>query len=340
MMEPPGAVPGLGDMLDLGHGDGIDMRPTLLRVLTDLYLQRSAHTPDDERYYTELALRLIDAADVSQRAALAVRLARYPSAPRAVVARLARDTIEVAAPLLSHAPCLGATELAAIARECGEAHAGIIATRTPPAIAAEPMPAAEIDTTAAELSETFFSADAQERRLILIALDYSLLEPPAPPAPLERADAWRLETAALAHQTDAVVHELERGLGLARGLARRIVEDAHGEPFIVAAKALGLPSDVLQRMLLFLNPRIGQSVDRVYQLAQLYGEISTAAARRLVAIWRHADERASRPPRHEPVAWRTAAENARRTLSEVSRRSELARDARSRRSTDRLRAGD
>src|SRR5436305_13002572 len=118
MMKPPAAFAGLEDLLDLGHGGGIDMRPTLLRVLTDLYLQRAAHTPDDERYYTELALRLIEAADVSQRAALAFRLARYPSAPRRVVARLARDTITVAAPLLSHSACLTAADLAAIAQAC------------------------------------------------------------------------------------------------------------------------------------------------------------------------------------------------------------------------------
>jgi hypothetical protein len=54
-------------------------------------------------------------------------------------------------------------------------------------------------------------------------------------------------------------------------------------------QGLNLPSDVLQRMLLFMNPHVGQSVDRVYQLAKLYGEISVDAARRLIAIWRDAD---------------------------------------------------
>ena len=85
MMNPPPAFAGLEDLLGLGHGDGIDMRPTLLRVLTDLYLQRPTHSLDDERYYTELALRLIDAVDMQQRAALAARLAPYPSAPRPVI---------------------------------------------------------------------------------------------------------------------------------------------------------------------------------------------------------------------------------------------------------------
>src|ERR1700682_3738944 len=100
MMKPPPTFAGLEGLVDLNRQDGIDMRPTLLRVLTDLYLQRRTHTPEDERYYTELALRLIDATDVAQRAALAARLAPYPSAPREVLLRLAHDVIEVAAAIL------------------------------------------------------------------------------------------------------------------------------------------------------------------------------------------------------------------------------------------------
>jgi hypothetical protein len=341
MTKMPAALSGSGpeDLLDLGLGDGIDMRPTLLRVLTDLYLQRPTHTADDERYYTELALRLIDAADVSQRSALAFRLARYPSAPRPVIERLARDTIQVAAPVLAHSACLTPATLAAIAKDCGGAHAEIVAARPPSTVLVEPRPLpvgrASAQAEACELSELFFSADAAERRLILIHLDYSMREPMTPLSAMQRADIWRLESATLQHNTETVVRELERTLGLARAQARRVVSDELGEPIVVAAKALDLPADVLQRMLLFMNPRIGQSVDRVYQLAELYGEISTEAACRLVAIWRDADESKSRSVKHEPIAWRTVAENARRTLSEVSRRPELQRDPRLRRGGER-----
>jgi len=119
------------------------------------------------------------------------------------------------------------------------------------------------------------------------------------------------------------MRELEQMLGLTRTQARRIVNDDLGEPIVVAAKAMDLPTDVLQRMLLFMNPRVGQSVERVYELAALYGEITVDAARRLVAIWRDADVAKSGPDRYEPITWRTAAENARRALSQVSRRPEL-----------------
>ena len=60
---------------------------------------------------------------------------------------------------------------------------------------------------------------------------------------------------------------------------------------MVAAKALGMTAAVLQRILLFLNPAIGQSVERVYDLARLYDELTPAAAERMLTIWRQAGGR-------------------------------------------------
>jgi hypothetical protein len=80
-MTAAAAFADLEGLLDLVDGNAADMCARLLRTLTDLYLQRPIHTPEDEHYYTELALRLIDAAALSERAALAARLASYPSAP-------------------------------------------------------------------------------------------------------------------------------------------------------------------------------------------------------------------------------------------------------------------
>src|SRR5262245_4265622 len=324
MPKPPPTFADVEGLLDLDRHEGIDMRPTLLRVLTDLYLQKRTHPPEDERYYTELALRLIDATDVSARAALAARLAPYPAAPRAVVTRLARDVPEVAEPILKQSPCLTPADLRAIAEERGPAYAAIIATRGQHPVAVEVGPPTRVNSgaapasEAAELCELFYAAGATERRLILLNLDYAPMAPSQPPSPMQRADIWRLESAALQHHSETVVRELECALGVSRNQARRIVQDELGEPIVVAAKAMSLPADVLQRMLLFINPRVGQSVDRVYELATLYGEISVEAAQRLIAIWREADQAAERSA--EPVAWRGAAETARRALSEVGRR--------------------
>jgi hypothetical protein len=326
MLKPSPTFASLEGLLELDRYKGIDMRPTLLRVLTDLYLQKRTHPPEDERYYCELALRLIDATDIPARAALAVRLAPYPAAPRAVIACLARDVLEVAEPVLKQSPCLTPADLKAIAEERGPSYAAIIATRghatvplddessVPGGASSAPQP------DATELCELFYAAGAPERRLILINLDYASVVPLPPPSRMQCNDIWRLESAALQHNSEMVVRELEHTLGISRAQARRIVQDELGEPTVAAAKAMGLPADVLQRMLLFINPRVGQSVDRVYELAALYGEISVNAARRLIAIWREADQTPSKQLRHESGPWRAPAENERRALSKFSHR--------------------
>jgi Uncharacterised protein conserved in bacteria (DUF2336) len=276
MTKPPQTLAELENLLD--PGSEIDMRTTLLRVLTHLYLQRPTHPPEDEHYYTELALRLIDAADLPERVALAAQLAPYPSAPQAVIARLARDVIEVAAPILKHSPCLTAGDLEAIAARHGAAHAAAISARSLPAAPTAQGPASDdpAQALACQLSELFYAAGAPERRLILINLDYALAIPSPRLAAAQRADVWRLESAALQHNTETLVGELGRMLGVSRTQARRIVNDEMGEPIVVAAKALELPAETLRRVLLFMTPWAGQSVDRVYELAELYTAISVA----------------------------------------------------------------
>jgi hypothetical protein len=321
MLEPSAAFPGLEDLVDLGGDTTIDMRPTLLRVLTDLYLQRPTHTPEDERYYTELALRLIEAADARTRAALAERLATYAAAPRLLVLRLARERIEVARPVLRQSPVLTKDDLDAIAAELGGVHAELIAAR---ALEQIPLSRTQQQQRAAEqaleLVELFYAAGATERRWILLNLDYAAIAPCEPAPAMQRADIWRLETAALQHQTETVVREFGRALGLSREQVNRILNDVGGEPIVVAARAMNVPADVLQRMLLFLKAEVGHSVDRVYELSELFTQLSVASARRMLAIWRAVDSGANTRMQHESVPWRAAAENARRALSEVPRR--------------------
>jgi hypothetical protein len=136
------------------------------------------------------------------------------------------------------------------------------------------------------LAGHFASADADERRRILLRLDSQS----APAARLEASlDAVirQVETAALGRRISQLVHELGRALRISDAHADWIVSDPGGEPFIAAAKALRMPGNVLQRVLLFANPAIGHSVQRVFDLARLYEQTSEAAARRLVAIWQH-----------------------------------------------------
>ncbi|MES1154815.1 MAG: DUF2336 domain-containing protein, partial [Pseudorhodoplanes sp.] len=41
--------PSLQGLVGLADRTGVDIKPTLLRVLTDLYVQKPLHTPDEER---------------------------------------------------------------------------------------------------------------------------------------------------------------------------------------------------------------------------------------------------------------------------------------------------
>src|SRR5664279_711413 len=81
--------PLLDGLVDLACRDGVDIRPTLLRVLTDLYVQKPAHSADEETQYVELALGLIEAVDAPTRAAVMASLSAYPAAPAAILAKLA-----------------------------------------------------------------------------------------------------------------------------------------------------------------------------------------------------------------------------------------------------------
>lgn len=263
MIEAPN-IPSLNGLVELAHRDGVDIRPTLLRVMTDLYVQKPMHSEEEERHYTELALRLIELVDASTRSIVADKITRYPNAPAAVRRRLLQEHISVG----------------------------------PPDAAADPFAGSKI--AAAELSELFFAASAEERRLILLNLPYAPLQPAAPiPGATARETTHRLEAAALEHNSDAFARELERTLAISRAQARRLMDDTSGEPIVVAAVALGMPAAVLQRILLCLNPVVSRSVQRVYDLALLQEEIEPETALRLVAIWQasHRAEKKSAPAR-------------------------------------------
>ena len=72
-------MPNLQGLVELANRDGVDIRPTLLRVMTDLYVQKPTHSADEERHYTELALRLIDLVDRRTRSIVAEKIAATPT---------------------------------------------------------------------------------------------------------------------------------------------------------------------------------------------------------------------------------------------------------------------
>jgi uncharacterized protein (DUF2336 family) len=334
---------GLDNLEHLGLRAGVDMRPTLLRVLTDLYVQKLTHTPEEERHYTELALRLLDSVDVAVRTAVAGRLTRHLSPPLQVMERLAADlpgiaeiarghpllrpSVEVKAP---EAPSSAATAVAEPQRQDGAAEQ----TSESPAIADLSTPIAT--DIAAELNELFFAADAEERRLILLNLEVAAPLPAGRVSlPRDASMTQSLERAALARNSEEFAQHLAQALHITRFQARRIAGDELGEPVVTAAKALGVPRDVVYRLLLFVNSAVGHSVERVHALATLYDEMTVQAAEHMVAIWQTLDvteRKTDRPAaRHQPLYWNDQARVRARPANATARRAPAVQRAKERR---------
>ena len=84
MVKPSASNP-LDSLVDLACRDGVDVRPTLLRVVTDLYVQKPNHSTEEETQFVELALGLIEAVDAQTRTIVSATLAGYPGTPAAVL---------------------------------------------------------------------------------------------------------------------------------------------------------------------------------------------------------------------------------------------------------------
>lgn len=363
----------LDGLVDLACRDGVDVRPTLLRVLTDLYVQKASHSAFEQIQYVELALGLIDGVDDATRAAVAASLTSYPAAPAAVLDRLAERTVssralrhsddtdrepQSPADIARHddntATMSGWTD-DAFAREQVARRATLIddelfanatdltapETFTHTAEAADDRTLDTIDDVVGivpderiwpdsgahdeqaplqdeakneglqdetgDLADLFFFARPEERRLILLSLDAIGSDAPSRAAPASAETVTQLENAALQRRVGDFAATLADALGVHHDIAARIARDPFGEPIVVAAKALAIQAAALQRILLFLNPVVGQSVQRVYELAELYNDISRDAAEQMLAIWQQAGQAATasrQAPRnaaYEPV---------------------------------------
>ncbi|MGD0851646.1 DUF2336 domain-containing protein [Bradyrhizobium sp.] len=266
--------PGFDGLMTLSRREGVDIRPTLLRVLTDLYVQASVHSEDEKRQFVELTSRLIDQVDDATRAAVRARLAIYPGTPAEVLRQLGLKPAgpDPRAPLVEAFPsALSAPPV----KPLSEAQ-----LRMASSLSMQPKDAAEI-------SEMFFNAGASERALILHNLSDTPLRAAAriPGARAARA-IETLEMAAFAADVENFTVELGETLILPWKVAAQVVNDPGGEPLACAARALDMPAPVFQRVLLFLKPEFGSSVTTVYRLSRLYDRLSERSALVMLAAWR------------------------------------------------------
>src|SRR5262249_39506841 len=160
----------------------VDIRPTLLRVLTDLFVQRPRPSASEVAQFVELASHLVESVDAPTRAAVAVRLMSHPHAPQALLDRLQALTGYTVSPPIERP--------------------------------AEPAP-----TSNNELSELFLRAGSDERRMILANLDIASATGAALLTPQAAVDCLALEAAVLANNTEAFVQTLARALNVPQHLA-------------------------------------------------------------------------------------------------------------------------
>lgn len=318
-MTAPVIPNGLDGLMNLSRREGVDIRPTLLRVLTDLYVQTSDHTRDEERQFVELASRLIDEVDDATRAAVRARLSIYPHTPTPLIWKLrlkppatsrTNQSSRTHETIVSHPP---EDEIFEIDVESELDDLEIVSE---PEVPIAPTLAMQPED-ASKLIDVFLAAGRSERSRML----YGLTDAPLKPSP--RIDPRRagraialLEQAAMAADAASFTAELADSLILTARVATQIVNDAGGELLACAVKALGMPSDVFQRVLLFLNPTRGSSVTDVYRLARLYDTISERAALIMLTAWRGASVAATRA-KYRPALYDDERQRVRSTSAET-----------------------
>jgi hypothetical protein len=276
-MTTPPLFPGFDGLMTLSRREGVDIRPTLLRVLTDLYVQASAHSGDEERQFVELTSRLIDQVDDATRAAVRARLAVYPGTPAETLKKLGLKPPNSGArvPPAREIPAAPSAETPIPVKAPTEAQLRLASN-----LSMQPKDAAEIN-------DMFFAAGASERALILHNLADTPLKASARiPAPRAKRAIETLEMAAFAADIENFTLELGEALILPSRIAAQVVNDPGGEPLACAAKALDMPGAVFQRVLLFLKPEFGSSVTQVYRLSRLYDRLSERSALIMLAAWR------------------------------------------------------
>jgi hypothetical protein len=275
-MTTPPLFPGFDGLMTLSRREGVDIRPTLLRVLTDLYVQASTHSADEAGQFVELTSRLIDEVDDATRTAVRARLAVYPATPAEIMRKLGLMPAEAdqGVPPAAEIPCPPAEPLPAA---------------QPPSEAQMRMnwnPAMQ-PQDAAQLCEMFWRAGANERASIL----HSLAETPlkaSPRIPEERAvrAIEALQMAAWVADRESFTLELSETLTMPARVTAQMVDDVSGEPLACALKALGMPGRTFEHVLLFLKSEIGTSVNAVYRLSRLYERLSERSALVMLAAWR------------------------------------------------------
>ena len=99
----------------------------------------------------------------------------------------------------------------------------------------------------------------------------------------ENAAHLRLERLALARQTPDFEEALAQDLGCSRDAIDLVMQDEGGESLTIALAAVGMPKDMIARVLMMADPAISHSTERMKSLTDLAGVLALKTAKRLAA---------------------------------------------------------
>jgi uncharacterized protein (DUF2336 family) len=120
----------LHKLVDLAKEKSSERRRELLREVTDLFFDDVPRQGSSElAQYDGVLSRLAEDTAEDARAELATRFADAPEAPHGLVMQLARDVIEVAAPILRKSRALSEEDLLTIAENTSQSHLKALTAR-------------------------------------------------------------------------------------------------------------------------------------------------------------------------------------------------------------------
>jgi hypothetical protein len=317
------AAPDLSGLIELSRVAHLDLKPVILRVQTDLFVQAESRDRAERDSFEALACGLIPRVDDETALIVAEKLGPFPGTPEPVLAALAarggpvRDAVVAGAPHLSprliEAALSDGTDIAgAIAGRPDLERATIedLARRAEPAI--DRALAANTGITlrgrAADDLVSRGRRDPDLAHLLLVRPDLSAAEM----APLFlHADPIRREaicdgvaaTAALrpcpppprglgpiltglsaARDVTGFLGALAEALGLSRDFLGAAADPGSRYDLItLCLRALDLHEEEVVYIFLTLNEGVARSAERVFELVRLFRTTSRAAARDLVA---------------------------------------------------------
>ena len=266
----------------------------LLRAAVTAFCANARPTRREAAQFDDLAGPLLGGASDETLRFVAAALSETPSAPPALVRRLADLPVEISAPLLMRSPVLTPIDLLALIARHGGAHARAIAgrpglderilliIRSLDVLEEKPMPVAPAQETRERL-----------RAMMRPAQDNSpaVAGPVAKPSPSVRL-RWegdpgvyrKLRSTALAGAPALFHTALADALAIAPAKARAIVEDKDASRLIVALRALPLGEEEALLVMQCLHP----ARDRrgIAAFLDAWQAVSQEDAAHVVAGWR------------------------------------------------------